>query len=434
MSSRQQNINYHFILFFISPVMGLVYGLKSKSSVYMRWCIFSFVVIYGSLFHSSFLGDGAVHWNNVYNHYQYLDFSVFWSEFFDIMSLDHSREVNDDPYIHILSYFVGTVLNAPGLFFVFVGAVYGYFYSGVMVKIFGYINWKSKFNKFYFIFFLAMLILWIFPLKMQTVRTWTGMWVLLYAILSYNETRKKKYLLLALMPPLIHIGFLALAFPIWIVLFTGLRNPKVYFIIFILSFFFSNTVQQTGFKRIASITAVGASKIDSYTLDDSKIKRDEKKLEVKESTTRFYKMFESLNLQTNVLSGIIIFTFIFLRKRGFGRIENTLFCYGLAMASFSNFFTFLYAVHNRGWEITAILILSLLVIFLSKNNLKSVRHSFFKVKLPLFIFTIGLVPYCFYLLSNVLSFTSPFTLFLPVISWIDPEIATSLRTVIGFLL
>ena len=153
MSSLQQNIKYHFILFFISPVMGLVYGLKSKSLAYMRWSIFGFVVIYGSLFNSSFLGDGAVHWDNVYNHYQYLDFSVFWSELLDIMMLDHSQDVNDDPYIHIVSYFVGGVLNAPGLFFVFVAAVYGYFYSGVMVKIIGYINWKSKFNKFYFIFF-----------------------------------------------------------------------------------------------------------------------------------------------------------------------------------------------------------------------------------------------------------------------------------------
>ena len=145
------------------------------------------------------------------------------------------------------------------------------------------------------------------------------------------------------------------------------------------------------------------------------------------STTRFYKRFESLNLQTNVLSGIIIFIFIFLRKRGFGKIENLLFSYGLAMAAFSNFFTSIYAVHNRGWEIAAILILSLLVIFLSKNNLNSIRYSFFKVKLPLFIFTIGLIPFSLYLLSSVLSFTSPFAFFLPVISWIDPEIATSLR-------
>jgi hypothetical protein len=145
-------------------------------------------------------------------------------------------------------------------------------------------------------------------------------------------------------------------------------------------------------------------------------------------------LFEVLNLQTNVLSGIIIFIFIFLRKRGFGQLEKTLFSYGLAMGAFSNFFSSLYAVHNRGWQITTILILSLLTIFLSKNNLNSISYSFFKVKLPLFIFTLGLIPYGFYLLSNVLSYTSPFVFFLPITSWIEPAIASNLRELIGFLL
>jgi len=434
MSSLQQNIKYHFILFFISPVLGLLYGLKSKSLAYMRWSIFGFVVIYGSLFSRFQLGDGAVHWDNVYNHYQYLDFSVFWSELLDIMSLDHSREVNDDPYIHILSYFVGTVLNAPGLFFVFVGAVYGYFYSGVAVKIIGYINWKSKYNKFYFIFFLAILVLWIFPLKMQTVRSWTGMWVLLYAILSYHETRKKKYWLLALVPPLFHIGFLALAFPIWFVLFSGYRNFKVYFIIFISSIFFSNALRQTSFSSLASQTKVGKSKVDSYMLDEARQQLKRNNIVINKSGSNFYRRSQNLNIQKSVVSGIIIFIFIFLRKKGFGEIEKTLFSYGLAMASFANFFTSVYAVHNRGWPIASILILSSLVIFLSKNNLNSIGFSLFKIKLPLFIFTIGLIPFGLFLISNALSYTSPFAFFLPVFSWMDSEMATNIRAVLGLFL
>ena len=135
-------------------------------------------------------------------------------------------------------------------------------------------------------FFLAILVLWIFPLKMQTVRIWTGMWVLLYAILSYHDSRKKRYLLLALTPPLIHVGFYALALPIWFVLFTGYRNIKLYFIIFIISIFASNALQQTNFSSIASQTSVGASKIKGYTVDDARIERNEQKIEEAASTTR----------------------------------------------------------------------------------------------------------------------------------------------------
>lgn len=434
MSLSKENLKYHHLIFFVSPILGLIYGLKSKQEQTIRWSIFGFVVIYGSLFNASFLGDGANHWGNVYDHYLNLDFSLFWEELKGIMVLNHSIYVNDDPYIHIVSYFVGTILNAPGLFFVAVGIVYAYFYSGVMIKLLGHINWNSKLNKFFFIFFLFALILWVSPLKMQTVRTWTGMWILLYAILSYYETKKTKYLILALVPPFVHIGYLAMAIPIWIVLFTGFRNPKVYFIIFVISMFVSNVVQQTGFNELASKTEVGASKINGYYNEGEDAINKEMKIERAAKGKNFYKIFESFGLHTKVLSGLIIFMFIFLRKNGFGNIENTLFSYGLAMAAFSNFFTSIFAVHNRGWHIAAVLILGLMVIFLSKQNLNNISFSFIKVRLPLTLFVLGLIPYVLYLISGLLSFSSPYLFLMPVVSWINPEMATNIRDVIGLFM
>jgi len=204
--------------------------------------------------------DGSRHWNNVYNHYQNLDFEVWWEELIAILSFAPYSTTNDDVFIHVLSYLTGTVFTAPGLFFVGVAIVYGYFFSGALVKILSYVNWNSKLNKFYFIFFLILLVFWKHPGDMQTVRTWTGMWVLIYALLSYHETKKRKYLLLALTPPLIHIAFLAMAIPIWLVLFSGYRNPKVYFIIFIISIFASSIVEQTNLLKFAQQTELTAQK------------------------------------------------------------------------------------------------------------------------------------------------------------------------------
>jgi hypothetical protein len=417
----------------ISPVLGLLHGIKTKSNKYIRWSIFVFTVIYGSLFHSSFLGDGKRHWERVYDHYQYLDFSVFWSELMAILSLAPLQTTNDDPYIHLLSYVVGGIFNAPGLFFLAVAVVYAYFYSGAIVKLLSYVNWSSNYNKFFFLFFLVILLLWIPPLKMQTVRTWTGMWVLIYAILFYHETKKKKYLLLALMPPFIHIGFLALALPIWVVLFTGFRKSIVYFLIFISSIFVSNFVEQIGFNQFASQTQLGASKTQAYYVDDDKAEKINKSLEEISTNSRFYKVFVSNHIHFKLLTGLIIFIFIFLRKRGFGRIENTLFCYGLAMAAFANFFTSIFAVHNRGWNIAGVLILGLLVIFLSKQNFMKISFAFLKIKLPLLIFSLGFVPYLLYLLSDFISFTSPYVFFMPIINWIEPDMSTSIRGLIGLL-
>ena len=190
------------------------------------------------------------------------------------------------------------------------------------------------------------------------------MWILLYAILNFHETKKIKYFLLAFVPPLIHVGYFALAFPIWIVLLSGYRNPKIYFIIFIVSMLVSNFVAQVGFNEFASQTEVGASKTQAYYVDDEVAERRSSRIEASASKARFYKNFERFGLHIKVLSGLIIFIFVFLRQGGFGKIENTLFSYGLAMGAFANFFTQIFAVYNRGWEISGVLILSLVVIFL----------------------------------------------------------------------
>jgi hypothetical protein len=75
-----------------------------------------------------------------------------------------------------------------------------------------------------------------------------------------------------------------------------------------------------------------------------------------------------------------------------------------------------------------------MVIFLSKNNLKTMKYSFLKVRLPLFLFVVALIPYTFYLVSSVLSFTSPYVFLIPIVSWIEPEIATNLREIIGIFM
>jgi hypothetical protein len=444
MSLYKSNLKYHILLFLITPILGLVYGLKTKSKKIIRWSIFVFTVIYGSLFSFSIFNsekgateggsDGSRHWNNVYNHYQNLDFEVWWEELIAILSFAPYSTTNDDVFIHVLSYLTGTVFAAPGLFFLGVAIVYGYFFSGALVKILSYVNWNSKFNKFYFIYFLILLVLWMGPSAMHTVRTWTGMWVLIYALLSYHETKKRKYLLLALTPPLIHIAFLALAIPIWLVLFSGYRNPKVYFIIFIISIFVSSIVEQTNLLKFAQQTELTAQKTKAYYVDDERQVLRDDALEEKAQDANFYKEYQQYRIHYFVLSGLAIFIFVFLRKRGSGAIENTLFSYALATAAFANFFTSIYALHSRDWQIAGILILSLLVIFLSKQNLKNISLSFLKVRMPLFVFVTALFPYMLFKISALLSFTSVYILLLPIFSWIEPDVSISLRGLIGLFI
>ena len=207
------------------------------------------------------------------------------------------------------------------------------------------------------------------------------------------------------------------------------------FIVFVLSILFSNIIGQIGFNETVSQTKLGASKTNAYYVDEERAEHlEEKRLEAAESQT-FYKVFERYKVHLNVLTGLVIFIYLFLSKNGFGKLENTLFSYGLATASLANFFTQIFAVHNRAWQIAGVFILTLLVVFLSKNDLRNIRFSFLKVRLPLTIFFLAITPYFLYLISLNLAYTSPYIFLLPQAHWINPEEAgLSLRQFIGLFL
>lgn len=434
MKTLRSNIKYHVLLFFISPLLGFIYGLKTKSNKYIRWTLFAFVAIYGSLFHVSYLGDGAGHWDRVYEHYINLSFHDFWERLIDILALTPQSTTNTDVYTHVLSYVMGSVLSIPQYFFAGVAIVFAYFYSGAMMRLANYINWKSNYNKVFFAFFFVVFLLWQAPHTMQSVRTSTALWVLIYAVLSYHDTKKKKYLLLVFAPVLFHIGYVLLCVPVWLVLFSGFRRPSVYFIIFIASMFYSNIINPTSFKDIASQNKVGATKFEAYNMNEQRTKNRGEKLEAVADRARFYKTYAEYRVQNFVLSGLVIFFYLLTRKRRMSNIQKALFSYGLAVASFANFFTFLYAVHNRSWVVAGVFILSFFIIFLSTQNLKRVSFSFLKIKIPLFLFTIALLPFVMYQLSSILNYTSPYVFFMPIVNWIESDMGTNLKEVIVLIL
>src|SRR5690606_35462143 len=138
-----------------------------------------------------------------------------------------------DVYKHVLSYFV-VLIGVPALFFTLVAFVYGYFFSGSLLIVFRNFS-KAKMDYllwfFVFIFFLTKNLEGI-----NTVRTWTGMWVLFYACARFYEIKKLKYLLLMFVPPLIHFGYFLIIIPAIIVLVFGVR-PAVYLVLYLASSF-----------------------------------------------------------------------------------------------------------------------------------------------------------------------------------------------------
>tara|TARA_B110000211_G_C14089961_1_gene558490 strand:- start:84 stop:1385 length:1302 start_codon:yes stop_codon:yes gene_type:complete len=433
MATLDQNKKYHLLLYLISPIMGLIYGIRTKNQKYVRWSIFIFVFIYGAVLHPSHLGDGATHFERL-SYYSHLSFSQFWNDLISILSFIPTQFTNDDPYIHILSYVTTGIFNRPSLFFVGVAFVFAYFYSGAIVMLLSYVNWKSKYNKFYFTFFLVFLLLWQNPGHMQSVRLGTAIWVVIYAIMAYHKTNKIKYVILLLLTPLVHFAFLIIILPFCLVLFTGYRKPMLYFIVFMISILSTNLINSSRVNDVLSQTEIGVKKVKSYTLDDARIESFAEFREEQVEKSRFYKVYQANNTHYNVLTVFIIFIFLFSRKKGFGEIENTLFSYGLAGASAANFLRFNFALYNRIWVIATIFILILGVVFLSKHRLNSSSVSFLKIRLPLFIFVIALLPYLFYQFSAFLNFSSIYSIFMPLVMLVEYDMGLSIRGFIGLFL
>ncbi|MBV6653133.1 MAG: EpsG family protein [Mameliella sp.] len=421
-----------FLLMLLSPVSTLISTLsKRQSKHYLKWIIIFFSTFYASTFNIEGIGDGTVHWLNVYDYYVDLSFYQFTSGLKDILLFQPNGYTNDDVYIHILSYFVGNVLGAPDLFFAFVGFIYGYFFASSIVKLF---DMFPSPRKNFTLFILAVYFITILNLQsMNTVRTWTGFWILFYATLQYHDTRKLKYILLLFFPPLVHIGYFIMAIPVWVAIFLPLRKT---WMIVIYTFSFVGTLfsPQAIVQNLEKSNNVGKSKVKSYYIEE---KRDiEDVLDAMGGDTWYlrYKLIGIADWAVVILTTIFIINGDYFFKMN--DRESLLFSGGLLVKATSNSTWFLYALTNRTATISVLFILGGILLYWQRNHLlgRSIRiKTFMKPFYSLSILLI--IPEFFYYASLFLHYTSFFIAVFPFIAWIGGDsINITLRELIGNLL
>lgn len=421
---------YNVLFMFFSPALSLIHGLRSNyTPEFKRRLIIVFLAIYGSTITLSESNDGTSHWNNVYVHYIDLPFTQFASEIGDILTFTYNPEINQDIYIHVLSYFLGTILGMPGLFFVFVSFVYAYFFAGSMIKIFFLTQQKINYSWAFYII-ATVFILWKSFAGISTVRTWTGMWILFYACLSYYETKKIKYIFLMFVPPLIHVGYFIMAIPAWIVLILGVRY-KLYIVIFTLSFV-SVLVNPQSFNQQLEKTEVGASKVKAYGVEEKKSNDDI--IEDRFSrNSAFYKTLYAVGLQ-KIPIYILAFSFIifFVYRNGMTYLESHLFSIGLLMQALSNSTWFISALGNRSGLIAGLFILATTVLLLKRNYLQELSGDRQRaVKLSINISAILLIPFIIYMLASTIYFVSVYMIAFPFVPWFTDTLNFSIREFIG---
>jgi hypothetical protein len=415
----------YILLMFISPAFSLYQMLKVRSRAMQKWGLVTFITFFGSVIYLRESSDGYVHQERVYLHYTQLGFGQFWQELLEILLLVKNPDTNDDVYIHVLSWITGTVLGAPQLFFVFVAFIYGYFYAGSLFRIFEVFPDYRR-NKLFFGLGLVFLF-WVWIDGMSTVRTWTGMWILFYACISYYQSKKFKYILLMFVPPFIHIGYLAMAMPAWTVLLLGNRR-MLFSAIFFLSFI-STILNPDTINRQLSQTELGESKVKGYYVEEQ---ITSEQILDRWGGYAWYKQLQKLGIHIwgyVVIAGMLILTGSYFREMT--HVEKSLFSVGILTKALANSTWFIFALANRSNIIAGVFVLSVVLLMWQRGYF---YQKTLKVKLQKRWLGFSLLLFMNLLIfkvANLLEWTSFFVFVAPFIPWIDPDWNITVRQAIG---
>ena len=430
-----------FIVFsFVTvPALLAIQAWRTSSMRYRHWLLTALVTAYGSTIIFVFDGsregsDGVRHLWLVYTHYVGLGFEQFLVELWSTFTFRIEHPNIRDPYKHIVSYVVGGLLNAPWLFFTVIAFVYGYFFTGSLLQVFK--HFKLSRANYVIIGFAALFFLTKNIEGVNTVRTWTAMWVLVYACLMYYDTKKWRYIVLMLMPPFIHFGFWIIIIPALIVLLFG-NKPVLYATLFVASSF-TNLIPADITAERLSATERGAHSVRVYSVSPGEGRTARDRIEtVRAGQRRWYARFHSAGIHRwalNVMIYVVLAAGIYFSCMNY--LQKSLFSIGLLTLTLSNSI-FLFAVANRSWVLGSALILAAFVLANTDPTtrsriLRSNQPPYYRVGLHLSLFLF--IPYFLYCLSVLLDYPSIFWFTAPAVVWFNPELNMSIKEFLQILL
>jgi len=365
--------------------------------------------------------DGYVLKQYLYWHYIGISFDQWLFELKEILLFSPEYGTKGDVFSHVMSYLVGHVLRMPEQYFLFVSFVYAYFFVSAMDKL---LRWDRQ-RKFSMLFWVILInfIAYRFIDNMQTVRTWTGLWVLFYGAVGYYQERKKKYLAVMLMAPLFHVAYFLIALPAYVVVFLRRIGTGPSFLIVLYSLSFFVNIDQTEVIQQLETTELGAQKVKGYYYENE---AESSLLKTDESSNLYtrYGKFWSLPNAPHFLAWAIILGGLF-SKRKMTELEIGLFSTGILMAILANLIDFIptfsiRTMANAGIYITAT---SMLLVLRYETGL-----LFWPVRARALICLslLTFVPYIIYTLANMLQFTSVFMIIMPI-AGLFPDFNLSLR-------
>ncbi|QYJ67299.1 EpsG family protein [Flavobacterium litorale] len=426
---QSQTKGLSILLLFISPLMGLFCGVKYLSWQNRKLIIILFFILYGSLLKYGAESDAAVYMALLDN-YSNMSFSEFFIWLKHILMLDPLPNSPNDVYVHCLAFFSAGIVGTKAIFFPIVAGIYGYFYVMAMSKI---LKWDSTRKVTLLLLSVAFLfIIHRSVTSFQTVRTWTGMWILFNGVLGYHQTKNKKYLFLMLAAPLVHFAYLVISLPIFASLYYKKIPSFAVIGLYILSFF--TTLNPGGILDVSKDNSLAEEKVGAYYRQNEYGESIDPILERREKSNAVW--YARYGKTDAVYYGGHAFA-LFLILGGFYRkrmtpVEAGLLTAGLLTATLANFGTFSYAFYSRTMANAVIYILATVALMTARgafqqNTMLSPQLTKFFQWICVLIF----LPKMVFFIADFLVFTSVFILGMPFVGWVSEDLNISIREFLG---
>jgi hypothetical protein len=421
------------LLFLLSPILGLISLLKIKDENSIIFFGTLFFGLLGSVFVYVSGTDGYSHLMNAQNNYLNMSFEEFFEKSFEIFSFN-STSGSTDLYLHCIKFFSSSLLQSPTLIHVFTGLVLGYFFiKSVLLVLKDNIFDKKSYILLGFIF-LFLLIRSVGALN--SIRMWTGMWVLFYGTYSFAITKNKKYFLVILFSVFVHFSYVVVLIPI-VLSYLFQNSKKVLVALYIISFFTSVSFSYFSAYLPKSDLLENKQKYNVIDSDEKAGLFKERAIssQVEKSNLNFYKASGELNYLNYSIVGLSAILLFFYFKSSVDLSFKFLIATGIGLYTFANFVAFSPSLQGRVKMIAATFILAAaihLICTIKKYKLNNVNLNILNRVLTLFL--ISSIPMALFQISYIFQNISFFLLLFPQLSWFIGDSDISIRTAIGFFI
>lgn len=424
---------YLLLIFLVSPFVGVwnLFRIKDEKAFLFFGTLFFGLV--GSVFVYIPGTDGHSHLMNAKLHYTTMSLSDFFSKAYEVLTFSAAQGTTD-LYLHVISYISTSVLQSPPLIHVFAGMVLGYFFTkSVLLLLNDHLNTK----KGYILIGFIILFLVIRSIgALNSIRMWTGMWVLFYGTYSYATKKQIKYLFVIFFAIVVHFSYVIILIPV-VLCYLFQKRKMALTAIYVISFF--TTLGFSNFQAYLPKSELLETK-QKYTVIDSDEKAErfaENALTAKvaAANTNFYKSSGEVNYLNYSIVGLTGLLLLFYVTRKTGTTLNFLIAMGVGLYAFANLVAFSPALQGRTKTIAATFILAAAIhLQLTLQDYLISPKTKKMMNLGFVLFLVSAIPMFLFQISYIFQSFSFFFLLLPQISWLLDENDASIRKVLGLLI